>query len=285
MSDKIKYTFSGHDTFQCKTLWLKKGYDFVMADNDFNSDNAVVHLGVGKNMVSAIRYWLKSFGLLENDTLTDIAHYIFDNEAGNDSLTEDLATLWLLHYLLVSTNHASLYELTFNNFHKEKKEFSTNQLQKFVKFHCTNNGFDALYNENTVKKDIDVLLKNYVLPADTKTNEDYSVLLLELNLIRSDNEQKNYFFNEFGKRAIIPEIFLYAIIDKKGNDKSVSYDTLLELANIFCMNTAELEICIKKITEQFKNYISFSDNAGVKQIQFKQEINKFEVLDYYYNQK
>ena len=65
MSNKIRYTFSGHETFQCKTLWLKKGYDFVMTDNNFNSDNAVVHLGVGKNMVSAIRYWLKSFGLLE----------------------------------------------------------------------------------------------------------------------------------------------------------------------------------------------------------------------------
>lgn len=26
-----KYTFSGHESFPCKTLWLKKGYDFVNA--------------------------------------------------------------------------------------------------------------------------------------------------------------------------------------------------------------------------------------------------------------
>ena len=25
----IKYTFSGHESFPCKSLWLKKGYDFV----------------------------------------------------------------------------------------------------------------------------------------------------------------------------------------------------------------------------------------------------------------
>lgn len=24
-----KLTFSGHDTFHCRHLWLKKGYDFV----------------------------------------------------------------------------------------------------------------------------------------------------------------------------------------------------------------------------------------------------------------
>ena len=24
----IKYCFSGHESFPCKSLWLKKGYDF-----------------------------------------------------------------------------------------------------------------------------------------------------------------------------------------------------------------------------------------------------------------
>ena len=27
----VKYSFSGHESFPCKSLWLKKGYDFVMA--------------------------------------------------------------------------------------------------------------------------------------------------------------------------------------------------------------------------------------------------------------
>ena len=46
-----KYTFSGHESFPCKTLWLKKGYDFVKEEKDFNAPEAVVDLGVGKNMV------------------------------------------------------------------------------------------------------------------------------------------------------------------------------------------------------------------------------------------
>ncbi len=63
MDKVVKYTFSGHESFPCKTLWLKKGYDFVRAEKDFNAPEAVVDLGGGKNMVSAIRYWFKSFGL------------------------------------------------------------------------------------------------------------------------------------------------------------------------------------------------------------------------------
>ena len=283
--EKVRYTFSGHETFQCKTLWLKKGYDFVKAGNDFNDSNAVIYLGVGKNMVSAIRYWMKAFGLLENDELTGIAHYIFDNDLGKDPFSEDLATLWLLHFMIINTNHASLYKLTFDNFHRDRKEFSPEQLQRFVKRHCTDNGFDTLYNENTVKKDIEVLLKNYALPSDSKANEDYSVLLLELNLIRSDNERKVYIFNDSGKRAMIPEVFLYAIIKKKGCDKSVSYDILLDFARLFCMNTEELLSCIKYLTNTFKDYIVFMDNAGIKQIQFLKELNKEEILNYYFSKR
>lgn len=55
--------FQGHDTFLCRTSWLKKGYDFVQEAGGFNDADAVVRLGVGKNMVTSIRYWLRAFGL------------------------------------------------------------------------------------------------------------------------------------------------------------------------------------------------------------------------------
>lgn len=61
-----KYVFSGHESFPCKSLWLKKGYDFVVAGKDFNNPDAVIDLGVGKNMVASIRYWLRVFGICDN---------------------------------------------------------------------------------------------------------------------------------------------------------------------------------------------------------------------------
>ena len=47
-----KLSFSGHESFQCRSLWLKKGFDFVKAGRSFLNEDAVVELGVGKNMVS-----------------------------------------------------------------------------------------------------------------------------------------------------------------------------------------------------------------------------------------
>ncbi len=47
--------FSGHEKFHCRQFWLKKGYDFVQAGHKFSDKDAVVDLGVGKNMVGSIR--------------------------------------------------------------------------------------------------------------------------------------------------------------------------------------------------------------------------------------
>ena len=76
-----KYIFSGHESFPCKTLWLKKGYDFVIQGKDFNSSEAVIDLGVGKNMVAAIRFWLRVFGICENDQLTWLGIYLMTRTA------------------------------------------------------------------------------------------------------------------------------------------------------------------------------------------------------------
>ena len=107
----MRYSFSGHESFPCKSMWLKKGYDYLINQNKFTDSDAVVKLGVGKNMVQSIRFWLKAFGLLKDDEVTDIARYIFDDKDGKDPYAEDNFTLWILHYLLVMTNISSIYHL------------------------------------------------------------------------------------------------------------------------------------------------------------------------------
>ncbi len=145
-----KYTFSGHESFPCKTLWLKKGYDFVKAEKDFNAAEAVVDLGVGKNMVSAIRYWFKSFGLNCDSETNWIADYIFDSETGKDPYMEDLGTLWLLHFLLVYSEEATLYNMFFIDFQKERRVFERTHVISFVKRKMIETQKYSLFNENTV---------------------------------------------------------------------------------------------------------------------------------------
>lgn len=44
----MRYSFSGHESFHCKSLWLKKGYDFICNKKHFADTDSVVELGVGK---------------------------------------------------------------------------------------------------------------------------------------------------------------------------------------------------------------------------------------------
>jgi hypothetical protein len=287
MAEKIRYTFSGHESFYCKSLWLKKGYDFVKADNNFNAEDAVVHLGVGKNMVAAIRYWLRAFGLLEEGNTTEIADFLFDNEKGKDPYIEDLGTLWLLHYLLVKTELASIYNLFFIDFHKEKNnEFTREQLQLFLKRKNAETAYANLYNENTVKRDIGVLLQNYVMPKQDRPNEDFAALLLNLNLIRqSDSENKTQYFNVKGRSELVPEIFLYAIIDDKKEEQIVSFDRLMDLALIFCLSKTELIDTVLFLVEKYPQLLRYTDDGGIKQLFFLQEIDKNEILEKYYTKQ
>ena len=279
-----KYTLSGHESFPCKTLWLTKGYNFIISGGNFNASDAVMTLGVGKNMVSSIRYWLKVFGITKQDKPTFIADCLFDNVKGADKYIESLGTLWLLHYLLVSLKEATLYHITFVQFQKERKVFEREQLVNFVKRLMIEDGKDKIFNVNTTKKDVGVLLQNYAQPYKAKSFEDYSSLLIDLDLIRMEENGKLFAFNIEGKRKVPMEIFLYAILHEKGNDKSVSYDTLQEIGLMFCMTDAEVIDMAQSIGEHYSEYVQYSDNAGIRQLLFKEgsSLKDIEVLDKYY---
>ena len=251
---------------------------------NFNASDAVIALGVGKNMVSSIRYWLKVFGLSKQDEPTEIADYLFGDEKGVDKYIESLGTLWLLHYLLVSQKEATLYNITFVQFQKERKVFEREQLVNFVKRLMIEDGKDKVFNVNTTKKDVGVLLQNYVQPYKPKTFEDYSSLLIDLDLMRVEDGGKSFAFNIEGKRKVPMEIFLYAVLQEKGKDKSVSYDTLQEIGLMFCMTDAEVIDMAQAIGEKCAAYVQYSDNAGIRQLLFKEgaSLKGMDVLDKYY---
>lgn len=282
MTENIRYSFSGHDSFYCKSLWLKKGYDFIVANNDFNAPDAVIKLGVGKNMVSSIRFWMRAFNLYNEDGLTLTAHYLFDNQNGKDIYIEDLGTLWLLHYLLVKSEFASIYKLFFIDFHRERSyEFTREQLQNFLKRKNAETRYAHLFNENTVKRDIGVLIQNYVTPQQNKSNEDFSALLLNLNLLKQ-SENKSLYFNMKGKNNLPLEILLYAIIDDKKDENIVSFEELMDIALIFCLTKTELIDAILLLVKKYSDSVTFTDDGGIKQLFFLKEIEKTEILDTYY---
>lgn len=277
----IRYTFSGHESFTCKTLWLKKGYDFISNNYNFNAPDAVIRLGVGKNMVASIRYWMRAFGMTRNDELLPIASYLLDTYSGKDPFVEDLGTLWLLHFFLVSGREATLYNWLFTRLQRERKVFDRQNVVNFVRRMLVERDKQTLFNENTVKKDIGTLLQGYVMPQKAKALDDYSSLLLDLDLIRTE-DGKTYAFNIEGKRQVPWQVFLYAVLKLKGDDNTVSYDLLQEVGLMFCMSDMEvIEMCRIMETHHIDS-LRYSDTAGIRQLQFINPMTCEEALEEYY---
>lgn len=281
-----RYIFSGHESFYCKSLWLKKGYDAVKNGLNFNSIEAVAELGVGKNMVSSIRFWLRSFALVENGNVTQFADYVFDDKNGKDPYIEDIGTNWLLHYQIVKKGVASLYRLTFLDFQREKKEFVCEQLQAFIKRKCTVPEQKNVYNENTVRKDIKVLIQNYVSPMDTKSIEDFSAIMIDLGIIKRIGREK-FVFAETNPTAIDPRILLYVLLDFRFEigSMTLSFDTLQDIALIFSLPTSGLVERIQELVSTYPEFLTYTDNSGIRNVQFLRDVNPYAFLDDYYNKK
>lgn len=282
-----KLTFSGHDSFVCKQYWLKKGIDFLAEGNKFSNENAVVELGVGKNMVSAIRYWLRSFDLINtNDQPNEIAEYLFGKK-GKDAFLEDFGSLWLLHYFLVKANRASIFNLIFNQFRKEKPEFSKEQLQRFL---ISQTDF---ISPNTIEKDVNVFLRTYVKPKydAQEIEENFSAILIDLDLVKpikfKSKESSQWFQVTIEERRELPNsIFLFSILENESYTDSISFRELetgvSSPGSVFAMSREGL---YNKLKELEKNYrgITFSETAGNLELQFKTKPNKWEVLNEYYS--
>lgn len=286
--EQSKFSFSGHDSFQCRQLWLKKGYDYVQEGKNFNDEDAVVQLGVGKNMVSSIRFWLKAFNVIDyNDIPTEFGKRLLDDETGYDPFLEDEASLWLLHYQLVKNGFASIYSIVFNEFRKEKlffnKETFVNYLNRIVESRP-----DLNFNENTVAKDFTVFTNLYKSNPESKDVEvSFSGILSELELLKTTGKGKEeQFYIENTERDNLSEaVVLYTILDNGNYGNSISLNSLeFEInspGSIFALNRSGLLHKINDLVADFKD-ITFTDQAGIKEMQLKKKADAFTILDTYY---
>lgn len=286
--------FSGHDTFHCRQQWLLKGIELI--DNQdingfHNLEESILNLGVGKNMVQAIQYWLKSFGLIDEDkATTEIARFIFSKENGFDRFLEDEGTLWLLQYLICKTEIASIFKLIFSDYSKERisNEFDERQILNYIKLKIseTNNRETS---ENTLNSDFKVFIQSYLSGIKTlkSLEDDYNSPLIELNLISSINRENGIITFKLNKenRVDFPlEIFGYCLYDLYGDNTSLQFKEIREtLGSYFVLTNEGLEIIIEKLCLKYPEFI-FNDDAGIRQIQLKstKENFKLQLLQNYY---
>lgn len=133
--------FRAHDTFFIRKGWLSKGMERIVEKPDLfvdKDENPMDVLGIGSNMVKALRYWLQATGLTEeplkgkrNQTLTKFGKQVYKN----DRYIEELGTLYLLQYMLASQQiEATAWYFFFNEFTMSEftKEEFVQSLQNYI---------------------------------------------------------------------------------------------------------------------------------------------------------
>lgn len=279
-----KPQFSGHESFHCRQYWLKKGFDFIQGERSFSEEDSVVRLGVGKNMVTAIQYWLRAFGLLnEKSKPTELAERIFSKE-GWDPYLENDGTLWLLHFDLVRRNTASIFNLIFNNLRKTKPEFEEKHFQSLA-------STLGKFSPATLSKDFAVFRNSYLVSSSGKNEieDNYSGIFAELNLInaKAGGGRSEILVIESKRRPEVPPaIALYCILKNAPNRKSLDFEKLYSEKNnvgsVFALSREGLVDKLEEITQLYPKDIVLKSNSGQREIQFKKALNPFKVLSKYY---
>jgi hypothetical protein len=284
----IKYTFSGHESFQCRHLWLKKGFDYIQSNKSFSDEDAVVRLGVGKNMVASIRYWLRAFNIIDSKDLPTEFGIKLLSDDGWDPFLEDDGSLWLLHYQLIKTNFASIYYIIFNDFRKEKLHFNKGSFVNYLKRRKELEE-NLNFNEKTVADDFVVFIKMYQNDITRKRDieDSFSALLSDLDLLRTigGGKEEQYQIENIERDSLPIGIVLFSILDNEGFGNSIGLSALENEVNspgsIFALNRSSLQNMLIDLTKSNK-FMTFTDHAGIKELQLKSKPNPFSILDKYY---
>ena len=121
--------------------------------------------------------------------------------------------------------------------------------------------------------------------------DDFSALLIELNLLkeiqRTGHKYKWYSIESANRNNIPAEIILFSILDNPdyANSTSISFTSLLNdnnsIGSIYALTPQGL---INKIEEMLQLYpfLVYTDDAGIRELQFKTKPNKWEILTNYY---
>jgi len=224
---RTTYRFSGHESFACRYAWLPKAYRGLQADPAIFADEtrAMVELGLGKNMVRSLRFWVEVTGLATPDgnrglKLTDFAHGLFGKD-GVDPFLEDQRTLWLLHWKLSSRNEAALFAWDYLFSQWPYPELTRSEALLAFQRQSERQGHEL--SLVTLAQHLDVFLHTYVGARSGKTALEDSLdgPLVELNLLQTVGERKSedsrfetvYAFRRESKPEITPALFDYCIAD------------------------------------------------------------------------
>jgi len=309
----MKPKFTGHDTFPLRYGWLFKAINFIenngmlsVSDADQTS-TAISQLGVGKNMVGAIKYWAESASLartviqdrVHRQEVQSIGRSLFSKLSGVDPYLEDIGTIWLVHFLLnFDDEQLTAYRYFFNysnSIYFDKTKFVSDLFEDAVRL----TGNDS-FKVATVKKDVDCFLATYTSKSHSSVkklaavDEDhFSSPLSELRLI--NDLGRGFYQCDLDDRPSLPlNIFIYSLVEffklvnKDSKVNQVSFEDILSRplspGKIFKLSEAGLGRLLDEAVSEYGRHISWVDSLGLKQVTIDDDllVHSVDLLDEYY---
>lgn len=302
MKKNSVFKLKGHESFYLREGWLRKGISLIKEDPlcFSNITQAIDKLGIGANMVKSLRYWLQAFGLVREvkDEKTRKIKQEITNEFGriideNDPYFEDLGTLFLLHYKLVTKiDFATSWYMFFNKI--VASEMNKDELQKAIIEQINFIDSDYKVPTKTILDDVNCIIKTYYSDKDDmKDPEDNMVCpLSQLKLI--SKRKSNIYKLIPSKKDLDILIILYVIYDSielkednKGDIKTVSIDDLINSENnigrVFNLDKNAINRYLDDLERE--GYIHVVRTAGINMVEITNKVeNKEQILNIYYRE-
>ena len=301
----LKYRFAGHQTFAFRYGWLEKGVRGVQeCPTLFFEEDALVRLGVGKNMVSSIRHWCNVTQLIEfdPDAKAPNSRHLRPSEIGRrlileggwDPYLEDDASLWLIHWLLISNpTIGTSWQLLFSRFHRP--DFTKRELFGFITSFAERHSLTV--SESVVTRDIDCLVRTYEPSHNdnkpSKAEETFDCPLLQLDLLQPSSDGDLHRFAIGPKMSLPASIFCFALaqyFDRlEGAPNTLSIQKCLygegSPGQVFKLDENSLIEYVEDLEQQTNGAFVLDETSGLKQIYRKRILDPLVILGDYYRGK
>jgi hypothetical protein len=295
--NRDKVAFGRHQTFAVRFGWLSKGFQALKRNPKIlRTDDAIAELGVGKNMVESIGYWMRAFQLVEPDSFkpTVIGTKLF-SARGADPYLEDEATIWLLHWLLVTNpEQATAWFWFFNRFHKN--EFTsgelTTALSDFVRDQVSEKRQPA---QSTIKSDASLIVRMYTqskLHKHMPIEEALDSPLSQLGLV-SHTPRDRVFLSFPAARPLLPTaVFGFAVSQLMGlratdvipiEELMYSRSDLPALGAVFRLTEQDLLAKLENLVRYLPGFYQINETAGIHQLYQIEPVDPMMYLDCHYD--
>lgn len=171
----IRPRFSGHETFACRFTWLPKAVRLILRNaSALSSDeDGMLELGLGKNMVRSLRFWLDAFDVAKLAdgvwTLTPFGMAMF-GPAGLDPYIERSETQWILHWKLSTAVEQPLFVWRHVLYGRMRPDFTKSELLGEMRTEGQRAGYD--HSDVTLLQHAEVFLHSYLGAMKAKAPED-----------------------------------------------------------------------------------------------------------------